>query len=189
MGNKISYRQYLQASKILKPQVGYAAILALIIMLGLTSEASSQGFTGNQNELPNHYTFVRVGEPSMDVVVMGTVMRPGNYRVREGTDLSMVFMHAGGASTIGERRRRKRPDVTLQISRKTDEGRQVVFTTDFESMLNKDVDYPILEPDDIIVVETVPLRPRFQWRDAASLISVASTTLLIIDRFVFSLSD
>lgn len=178
-----------------KKGIAIIPVIPALVILGMLlcspAELNAQGFgaIGNTNDIPNNYSFIRVGEPGMEVVVMGTVLRPGSYRVREGTDLSRIFMYAGGASTIGERRRRKRPDITLQISRKTDEGRQVVFRTDFESMLNKEVEYPVLQNDDIVVVETIPLRPRFQWRDAASLISVASTTLLIIDRFVFPLSD
>ncbi|MEX0686527.1 MAG: hypothetical protein WD267_14110 [Balneolales bacterium] len=164
-------------------------LLAFIITVGVTS-VNGQAFGGDAIEIPDSYSFVRVGEPSMEIVVMGSVQRPGSYRIREGTDLSTVFMYAGGASTIGERRKRKRPEVTLQISRRMDGGgRDIVFETDFESMINREVEYPILQRDDIIVVETVPLRPRFQWRDAASLISVASTTLLIVDRFIMPLSD
>lgn len=166
---------------------GLSAVLLLVFGFA-AADAQNLGGFGSQNEIPNSYSYVRVGEPYMEIVVMGTVQRPGSYRVREGTDLSQVFMYAGGASTIGERRKRSRPDVSLQISRKTENGRQIIFNTDFESMINRSVDYPVLEREDIIVVETVPLRPRFQWRDAASLISVASTTLLIIDRFVFPLS-
>ncbi|MEX0929442.1 MAG: hypothetical protein WD266_07330 [Balneolales bacterium] len=164
-------------------------LIAIIAGSGTVAHAQSLGDFGNNNDVPNTYSFVRVGEPHMEVVVIGTVQRPGSYRIREGTDLSTIFMYAGGASTIGERRKRNRPDVTLQISRKTDSGRQVVFTTDFESMISRDVDYPVLQREDIILVETVPLRPRFRWYDAARIVSALSTTLLIIDRFIYPLTD
>ncbi len=139
-----------------------------------------------RDQMPNHFTFVRSGEPSIRVVVVGTVLRPGTYEVRKGTDLNTLFLYTGGPSQIGTRTRRRSPDVNMFLSREQAGGRRVIFNTTFRDYIDEDVEFPELQNLDMIIVETDPVPPAL-WREVlaigAQILGVITSIIVLLWRY------
>jgi len=136
-----------------------------------------------RDQMPNHYTFVRSGEPSIRVVVVGSVLRPGTYEVREGTDLNTLFLYTGGPNQIGTRTRKRSPQVHMFLSREQMGGRRIIFDTTFRDYIDDDVDFPELQNLDMVIVETDPV-PEALWR---TVLSVGSQILSVVTSIVLLL--
>ena len=161
---------------------------AVLSLIHLAAPAQAQNLGQIQqlrDQMPSHYSFVRTGEPSINVVVIGSVVRPGTYEVRPGTDLNTLFLYTGGPSTVGRRSREKTPDVNIFLSRPGENGRRIIYETDFASYINEDVEFPELQELDMIIVETDPVPPAL-WRQILSvgsqILSIVTSIVLIIWR-------
>lgn len=178
------------------PALTLSVFLLLGSLFAITDKAEAQGLNRQGNSLtqlyslaeqmPNHYQFVRTGEPSITVVVIGSVVRPGTYEVREGTDLNELLLYTGGPRAIGVRTRRITPDVNFFLSRTFEgEGRRIIFESTFEAYTTQFVDFPVMQDFDVVIVETDPVRPQI-WREVLTLtsqiLSIASSLTLIIWR-------
>lgn len=161
------------------------SLLAFIAILLLFSAPTAQAqdlsrIQQLRDQMPSHYSFVRTGEPSINVVVIGSVVRPGTYEVRPDTDLNTLFLYTGGPSMVGQRTRRRTPDVNIFLSRPGENGRRIIYETDFASYIDEDVEFPELQELDMIIVETDPVPPAL-WRQ---ILSVGSQILSIITSIV-----
>ncbi|MCH8568826.1 MAG: SLBB domain-containing protein [Balneolales bacterium] len=138
-----------------------------------------------RDQMPNHYSFVRTGEQSLRVVVLGTVNRPGSYEIRPGTDLNTLFLYAGGPSQVGTRSRNRTPEVNIFLSRPQEGGRRIIYSTTFSAYINQDVDFPEMQDLDMVIVETDPV-PEAIWRVVlqvgSQILSVISSLLVILWR-------
>lgn len=138
-----------------------------------------------RDQMPNHYSFVRTGEPSITVVVIGSVVRPGTYEVRPDTDLNTLFLYTGGPSRVGERSRNRTPDVNIFLSRPQENGRRIIYETDFISYINRDVEFPQMQELDMVIVETDPVPPA-RWREILSvgsqILSIVTSVVLLVWR-------
>lgn len=174
-----------------KATVLRAALLFVVALLFVCTSASvvqAQDLSRIQqlrDQMPSHYSFVRTGEQSINVVVIGSVVRPGTYEVRPDTDLNTLFLYTGGPSMVGVRSREKTPDVNIFLSRPGENGRRIIYETDFASYIDEDVEFPELQELDMIIVETDPVPEAF-WRQALSLgsqiLSIVTSLVLIIWR-------
>ncbi|AXJ01739.1 hypothetical protein CYPRO_2497 [Cyclonatronum proteinivorum] len=174
-----------------------ALILSLSLFLFFAQQADAQtmGRQGSSltqlysvsEQMPNHFRFVRTGEPSITVVVIGSVVRPGTYEVREGTDMNELMLYTGGPAAIGARTRRITPDVNFFLSRTMEgEGRRIIFETTFEAYTTEFVDFPVMQDFDVVIVETDPV-PTQLWREILSLtsqiLSIIASIAVIVWRF------
>lgn len=138
-----------------------------------------------RDQMPNHFVFVRPGQESMNLVVIGSVIRPGTYEIATGTTLNELFIYAGGPDAVGIRDREMTPQVNIFLSRPTENGRRIIFETTFEAFRNQDVDFPELQDLDMLIVETDPVPPSL-WREVLSvgsqLLSIGVSVALIFWR-------
>lgn len=175
--------------------IRFTAAVILVALLMSATQVSAQNVNRGGSltqlysiteQMPNHYQFVRTGEPSITVVVIGSVVRPGTYEVREGTDLNQLLLYTGGPREIGRRVRRNTPDVNFFLSRTFEgEGRRIIFETTFEAYTTQFVDFPVMQDFDVVIVETDPV-PTPIWREVLTLtsqiLSIAASLTLIIWR-------
>ncbi|TVQ09680.1 MAG: hypothetical protein EA364_13535 [Balneolaceae bacterium] len=170
-----------------------AMLLGLLILFSHASPAMAQiqqrmGFQPGQVNVPGYYDLTRPGQDAVNINIWGAVRTAGYYVVPAGTDLSQMLSFSGGPSTLGERRRDRRPDITVSISRAMSEGRKIVYIADFNYLINEAQIYPILEDGDIIILEGEPLPRRWEARDYLSLVSATVSVLLLVDRFIYPIA-
>jgi hypothetical protein len=170
-----------------------AILLGFLFLITHASPATAQiqqrmGFQPGQLNVPGYYDLTRPGQDAVNINIWGAVRTAGYYVVPAGTDLSQLLSFSGGPSTLGERRRERRPDITVSISREMSEGRKVVYVADFNYLINEAQIYPVLEDGDIIILEGEPLPRRWEARDYLSLVSTAVSVLLLIDRFIYPIA-
>lgn len=133
-----------------------------------------------------HY-YARPGDATVQVSVWGTIGNTGIYEVPEDTQLDKLVTMAGGAP-IDARQRGQDPDnIQIKLYRTAENGeRSVIYEASLERLI-ADTQYPVLQDDDILVVELERARTPFRLRDALSITSsLASLTLLtlrLIDLF------
>lgn len=176
-----------------------AAIFLISVTVSLSFVVSVEAQTLNRSgssltqlyslaeQMPNHYSFVRTGEPSITVVVIGSVVRPGTYEVREGTDLNELLLYTGGPASVGVRVRGRSAGVNFFLSRTFEgEGRRIVFESTFEAYTTQFVDFPVMQDFDVVIVETDPIREIEVWRDVlavtSQILSIIASVAVIIWR-------
>ncbi|MFU8858786.1 MAG: hypothetical protein ACNA8K_00045 [Cyclonatronaceae bacterium] len=170
-----------------------ALVLGFLMLFSLTDTVTAQiqqrlGFQPGQLNVPGYYDLTRPGQEAVNINIWGAVRTAGYYVVPAGTDLSQMLSFSGGPSTLGERRRDRRPDITVSISREMSEGRKVVYIADFNYLIDEAQIYPVLEDGDIIILEGEPLPRRWEARDYLSLVSATVSVLLLVDRFIYPIA-
>lgn len=178
-------------------KVFWVVLINLVMLSAITVSANAQSLNRTNNSLtqlyslaeqmPNHYSFVRTGEPSITIVVIGSVVRPGTYEVREGTDLNELLLYTGGPAAVGVRERRRSADVNFFLSRTFEgEGRRIIFESTFEAYTTEFIDFPVMQDFDVVIVETDPV-PVAVWREVLTLtsqiLSIIASIAVIVWRF------
>lgn len=194
----------------LSERFSYVGVFTFVVCLALSVltpdpvQAQKFGRTEDVESSIAYYYYALPGQATVQVSLWGSLGRTGIYEIPDSTGLDRLLSMAGGAP-IEIRQKGKDPArVTVQLHRNTTstvdpdstdrrggdsnglaKGRRVIFSATMEEMLSGDVQYPILQEDDIIVVEVV--RPRdFDWRDVlrvvTSLGTLALLTLRLSDR-------
>ena len=168
---------------------------------GRTLPRTTQGLTDLpliRDQLPNVYEFVRAGEPSIKVLVVGSVGNKGFYYVRPGTNLEEILLYSGGPVALGQLQRadvfkpeKIRPEVRFTLSRMSpDSVRYLASEVKLSTMLDGDVELPVLQDDDIVLVETEETTPPL-YRDvlamASTFLGVFSSSLFIL--YVFGVVE
>ena len=152
-----------------------------------TPSANAQEF-GRIDELTNtgtaYYTFAQEGEATVQVIVLGSISRPGMYEVGISVDLGQLLALSGGPPldrTSGVRSTHN--ETTLRLFRETTGRRDIVYEAPLDLMLSDPNLYPPLQEGDIFTVQTTTIeRERFVWRDALSIFSTITSFALLIDR-------
>jgi hypothetical protein len=158
----------------------FAVAVLLLIALPIES-ATAQAFggaTGQEAQGVSYHRFARPGEATVRVWVVSDT-RSGLYEIGESVSLGELLVLSGtgpGIITVRERR-----NTTVRVYRGDRSTRGMIYEASFEEMLQNPGAYPSLRTEDAVVVET-RVRQRFQWRDALTIVSAASTTILLIDR-------
>lgn len=137
-----------------------------------------------RDQLPVVYEFVRTGQPSIRVLVVGSVSNQGFYYVKPGTDIEDIILYSGGPSALGELRRpdvlvrdQIRPEVRFTISRKQPDGnRRIVQQVQLSEIIAGRMDKLVLLNDDILLVETEQPNPPL-YRDVLSFIQLVTGIL------------
>lgn len=160
---------------------GLAVLLFTLPGLGGGGTAQAQGFgrVAETKSTVAYFYHARPGEPTVQVSVWGTVPRPGVYEVPDTTDLPKLLTMAGGAPLEARVENRDAPTITVRVFRPSDDGRSKIFERQVEQMLTGPAQYPALEDDDIVVIETVRPKQPFGWRDVLSVASTLGTLVLL----------
>lgn len=140
--------------------------------------ANAQGYgrlEQTETDLAYHY-FVRAGEPTIQVQVLGTLGETGLYEVTEGTDLGQLIALAGGPPT-GVRQARSRRTATIRLFRPGSGNHLPVYEAELEHGILNSHAYPSLADGDVLLVEVVE-REGLRWRDG--LVVLNSVMLLVL---------
>lgn len=171
---------YSNTHNVNRTVIIFAAALLVLTAVPI-QRATGQTFggaVGQEAQGVSFHRFARPGEATMRVWVVADT-RSGLYEIGESVSLGELLVLSGtgpGIITVRERR-----NTTVRVFRGDRSTRGMIYEASFEEMLQNPGLYPTLQTEDAVVVET-RVRQRFQWRDALSIVSAASTTILLIDR-------
>lgn len=161
-------------------RIAVAAAVAVLLTLQAPAEAVGQTFgaTGVESEGMSFNRFVRPGEASVQIWVIADT-RSGLYEVGESLSLGELVVLTGAGPGMTTARERRRTDV--KVYRGTNGTRDLIYDATLEDLVREPAAYPTLQNGDVVMMQT-HARQRFQWRDALTIVSAASTTILLIDR-------
>lgn len=132
----------------------------------------------------SYHRFVRSGEATLQVLVLGTVRSPGIYEVGVGTDLGQLLVMAGGPD-LGARPREEKRQTTLRVFRQVTGQRTLLYEAPFEQMVIETGLYPALQDGDMLTVETiVEVKPRFGWRDGLNIVTGVAALGIAVERLI-----
>lgn len=159
---------------------------SFVFVLVLSGTAVAQGIQGIPNDQTQRfqnrgafYEYAEPGDITIAVSVWGNAEYPGYYILPEDMRLNEVLSMAGGAREPVLLTSRRRRQSTVLLSRLVSPNeRRVVFEANFSDITSTG-DYPILQDDDVIYVETIETE-RFNWRDLATVSSLALGVVNII---------
>lgn len=158
-----------------------SAALACLLLITLSPQdtlAQSFGATDVENQGMAFSRFVRPGEASVQLWVISN-NRSGLYEVGESITLGELVVLTGTGPGMTTPRERRRTDV--KVYRGQGGTRDLIYDATLEEMVQQPGAYPSLQTGDVVMMETTS-RQRFQWRDALTIVSAASTTILLVDR-------
>jgi hypothetical protein len=159
----------------------FPGVVALFIFL-LSAEplhAQTFGVSGVEAQGVSFHRFSRPGEATVRLWVVSD-QRSGLYEVGESVTLGELLVLSGtgpGIVTVRERR-----NTTVRVYRGDRTQRGMIYEASFEEMLQNPGEYPRLQTEDAVVVET-RVRQRFGWRDTLQIVSGVSTVLILVDRW------
>lgn len=155
------------------------AVLFVLLLAAEPVHAQSFGATGVEAQGVSFHRFSRPGEATVRVWVVADT-RSGLYEIGEGVSLGELLVLSGtgpGIVTVRERR-----NTTVRVYRGDRSQRGMIYEASFEEMLQNPGEYPSLQNEDAVVVET-RVRQRFGWRDTLQIVSGVSTVLILVDRW------
>lgn len=164
------------------PQSGIIFALTVLCVLCTVLPSHAQEFGRIEQTESNvaYFYFAEKGEATIQVLVWGTVSRPGIYEVGTDTQIDRLLTMAGGAPIPVEQEDRDPAEITISLHRPDGNGNKAkVFEARIQELLAPETAYPPLNDNDILVVETYQPGRDFGWRDALSLISSVGTLTLI----------
>lgn len=156
--------------------------LALCLML-VASPARGQQVGGLQTSGTSYRIFVRPGQNTVQVLLLGDVGQPGLYKVGEDTDLIQLLALSGGERSEGGgggRRLRREGDTTVRLYRPSNGERELIFEAEMDEFVARSA-YPALKTGDVIQVET---KRGFPWFDTVRFLTTTTTFVLTVIRFV-----
>ena len=124
------------------------------------------------------YYHVEPGASRIEVRVIGSVRAPGVYQISERTDVGKLLALAGGPETfVG---RNGQSEITLRLFRSNATLRQLVYEMKLEGHLASTQPYPVLEENDVLMVES-RLRQSFGWREGLTILTSIATAIVAIN--------
>jgi hypothetical protein len=124
----------------------------------------------------------RPGYPRVQIYLWGNANN-GVWKVEEGTDLLEYLSLAGqGNFRQGAETRVKN---VLRMYREGQVGAEPVFETELEDLFARQVESPVLQEGDVLVLESIERRRTFTFRQASQI----TGTIASIATLVFLLQD
>lgn len=159
------------------------ALLAWLLLVGCALPAAAQRAEDRSRYgEASYYSYVEAGQTPIYVNVWGTVRNPGLYEVSDDLRLSALVSVAGGP-LVAPRDRRERREITVRLTRSTEQGQRVVYETVMQDEVLAAREDPVLENGDTLTIDIVR-RQDFTWRDALPIVSTAASVALAIAYFI-----
>ena len=156
----------------------HSLLIALLLALAVPAYAQDAPIqqVPVQTHTPGVYQRIaHPGESTIPVIVMG-LGGQGLYEVGESVDLDELLVLSGGTGLNPKANR-----VTIRLYRNHVGQRVVAYEEPLERMLVDQANYPKLQAGDMLYVESRPRR-QFSWREGISILSAASTLILLYYR-------
>jgi hypothetical protein len=185
------------------PRLSFLVLCAIVALASPDRAAWGQEFGRIEDTQSNvsYFFHAQPGQATVQVSLWGTVRQTGIYEIPVGTELNDLLSMAGGVPETARRKGQDAPTTYIRAYRLTGtatneaasgssqdgsakiaEGskeRKRIFEGTLADVLTGEAQPPLLNEDDIIVVETVQPRRGFGWRDALSLASTLGTLTLL----------
>lgn len=130
-----------------------------------------------------YFQFAQPGQATIQVSMWGTIPRSGIYEVRENTRIDKLLTMAGGMPIQPRSENQKRTMSVRLLRERADGGRDIVYEAPLDSLLRNTGNYPTLQDEDVLVVETEVEDP-FEWLDLLSIVGSVASVALTVDRLL-----
>ena len=161
------------------------ATLSLTLMILCTPERVNgqefRRFDDIETSGTSYHVFAKEGEATVEIMVLGSVGRPGVYVIGTEIELDQLMALTGGTSFETSATTKTR--TTVRIFRKIPDRRELLYEAPIDRMMTEPGRYPPLQDGDIVLVESITEeRTPFTWREVLSIISSIASLVLIYDR-------
>ena len=163
-----------------------ACPLVLTLLLLSPAPVVAQGFAGIDDvdaSGMSYHRFVRPGEATVELLMLGNAGATGVYVVGMDTDLPQLLALSG--VTLGASSGSERSEVTVRIYRQQGAQREMVFEASVADVLTAPADVPTFRDGDIIYVETITRS--VDWYRWIRTVSSAVSLAYIISRVISDL--
>lgn len=158
------------------------ALFACFLFIAVPADAQSLDRVEDIRSNVAYFYHARPGEATVQISVWGTVPRPGIYEVPLGTNLDKLLTMTGGIPDEARQEDQERR-ITVRLFRQNSDQRRLIYEAPIEDVLVNTGQYPDLEDDDVLVVETLVER-RFSWRDGLTVVGGIATVALALERVI-----
>lgn len=158
--------------------------IALAVVLGVSvpTVRAQIGIDQIQAQGASYHVYARTGEATIQVLILNSMGQSGIFRVGAGIRLDEL-MAAAGVVLPAETEDARPRKVTVRLFREAAGVRTLIYEAPFEEVMTQPGQYPVLEENDLLSVETILPKKRLSWRDATYVVSAVSSLSLLIIRF------
>lgn len=160
-----------------------ALMVAFMIFL-TAATARAQNFAGFGDvdaSGTSYHRFVRPGEATVEILLLGNTGQAGIYVVGVNIDLA-EFMALSGVS-FGTSSGREKTSVTVRHYRQQGTHREIIFEALVEELLQTPANLPLFKDGDIIYIERRST-PRISWFDILRSASSIATLVFVAERLI-----
>lgn len=129
----------------------------------------------------SYHRFVRPGEATVEVLMLGNVGASGVYVV--GVDTGLPEFLALSGMTFGASSRGERSQITVRIYRQQGAQRELIFESPVEEVLTAPANIPAFRSGDIVYLESVS-RTRFDWFQVIRTVSSIASLIYVAQRLI-----
>jgi protein involved in polysaccharide export with SLBB domain len=157
----------------------------LVVMVGSAAVAQQTAvFDYSRASNAAYFNYTRTGDVSVIVNIWGTIRFPGRYELTRGSNLGDAVSLAGGPSDSGQRPDEYERTITVTLSRRGIEGREVVFQSELSQIVESKADLPVLLDDDVLYINTLSTSKSSFRNVYFPAMNLVATGLLIVLRIV-----
>lgn len=157
-------------------------IIALLVALssGVAGSVVAQNNVAELTTLPRDEYFT-AGKPVMDLYILGASSLQGPIRVNQDITFLELVAHLLPAG-VGSVPAGVKQISTMDVYRSDNQGRRLIYSEDFRSILRGEVPPPSLQHNDMVIFEHIQRQRRLTFRNATTVIAAASSLALLIFR-------
>ena len=161
-----------------------APVFLTCLLLGAAPAAVAQGFSGLDDidaTGMSYHRFVRPGEATVEVLMLGSAGASGLYVIGMDTGLP-EFLALSGVS-MGSSGGNEKTDVTVRLYRQQGTNREVIYEAPLEEVLTAPAQIPVFMDGDIVYLESRSRR-RVDWLQLLRSVSSIATLIYVVERVV-----
>ena len=121
------------------------------------------------------------GKPVMDLYILGATELQGPLRVNQDITFLELVAHLLPAG-VGSVPAGVKQISTMDVYRSDSQGRRLIYSEDFRSILRGEVNPPSLQHNDMVIFEHVEREKRLTFRNVSTVIGAASSIVLLVFR-------
>lgn len=160
------------------------ALLLAYFALGLCFPALAQEFS-RLDDIDvlgtSYHRFVRPGEPTVELMILGNAAASGVYVVGAETGYAELFALSGAMA--GGESGRERTRVHVRLYRDEAGQRRLITDSTVEDLIAAPRNYSTFEDGDIVYIEARS-RTRFSWLELLRSASSIATLVFVVERVV-----
>ncbi len=164
----------------MRTRIGRVATLVVAIACMNADTALAQNNIAELTTLPRNEYFT-AGKPVMDLYILGATGRQGPLRVNQDITFLELVAHLLPAG-VGSVPAGVKQISTMDVYRADNQGRRLIYSEDFRSILRGEVSPPSLQHNDMVIFEHIERQKRLTFRNVTTAIGAASSLVLLVFR-------